>query len=61
MGQCGVLGSVTMQVGLINELHGKTVKGVAQPSWRSIRERTSVAERVGFDIFVFEDASMYRG
>jgi alkanesulfonate monooxygenase SsuD/methylene tetrahydromethanopterin reductase-like flavin-dependent oxidoreductase (luciferase family) len=50
-----------MQIGLINELHGKTVNGIAQPSWESIRERAEVAERVGFDIFVFEDALMYRG
>lgn len=50
-----------MRIGLINELHGKPVAGVAQPGWEAIKERALTAERVGFDIFVFEDALMYRG
>lgn len=48
-----------MRVGLINQLHGGGDGN--GPTWRSIRERARIAEDVGFDIFVFEDALLYRG
>ena len=49
-----------MEIGLINELHGRpgTEK---HPTWESLAERAGVAEDIGFDVFVFEDALMYRG
>jgi alkanesulfonate monooxygenase SsuD/methylene tetrahydromethanopterin reductase-like flavin-dependent oxidoreductase (luciferase family) len=50
-----------MRIGLINELHGRPDGGPPPPSWASISERARVAEAVGFDIFVFEDALLYRG
>lgn len=50
-----------MRIGLINQLHGRPNTDVPAPSWDSIRERATVAETVGFDIFVFEDALLYRG
>ncbi len=50
-----------MRIGLINELHGRPNGGPPPPSWASISERARVAEAVGFDIFVFEDALLYRG
>lgn len=31
------------------------------PSWSSVAERATVAEAAGFDMFVFEDALLYRG
>lgn len=48
-----------MRIGLINQLHGRP--GASPPTWGSVLERARVAESVGFDIFVFEDALMYRG
>lgn len=48
-----------MRIGLINELHGRP-DGENPPSWASISERARIAESVGFDIFVFEDALLYR-
>jgi alkanesulfonate monooxygenase SsuD/methylene tetrahydromethanopterin reductase-like flavin-dependent oxidoreductase (luciferase family) len=50
-----------MRIGLINELHGRPDGDLREPSWRTIRERAIVAEAAGFDIFVFEDALLYRG
>ena len=47
-----------MRIGLINQLQGKP--GPDQPTWESLRARAAAAERVGFDIFVFEDALLYR-
>jgi alkanesulfonate monooxygenase SsuD/methylene tetrahydromethanopterin reductase-like flavin-dependent oxidoreductase (luciferase family) len=47
-----------MRIGLINQLHGKP--GPDQPTWESLRTRAAAAEVVGFDIFVFEDALLYR-
>lgn len=49
-----------MRIGLINELHGRPDGDTPAPSWASIRQRASVAETVGFDLFVFEDALLYR-
>jgi alkanesulfonate monooxygenase SsuD/methylene tetrahydromethanopterin reductase-like flavin-dependent oxidoreductase (luciferase family) len=48
-----------MRIGLINGLNGRP--GDSPPSWSSISERARVAEEVGFDLFVFEDALLYRG
>jgi alkanesulfonate monooxygenase SsuD/methylene tetrahydromethanopterin reductase-like flavin-dependent oxidoreductase (luciferase family) len=50
-----------MRIGLINQLHGRPVGDPPPPSWKSISERASLAEGVGFDMFVFEDALLYRG
>ena len=47
-----------MRIGLINQLHG--IPGPDQPTWESLRARATAAEVVGFDIFVFEDALLYR-
>ena len=50
-----------MRIGLINHLHGRPDGDVREPSWESIRERATIAEAVGFDMFVFEDSLLYRG
>lgn len=50
-----------MRIGLINQLHGRPGGPTGAPSWNSFRERASLAEAVGFDMFVFEDALLYRG
>jgi alkanesulfonate monooxygenase SsuD/methylene tetrahydromethanopterin reductase-like flavin-dependent oxidoreductase (luciferase family) len=50
-----------MRIGLINQLHGRPGGDRPAPSWPSISERARVAEEIGFDIFVFEDALLYRG
>lgn len=49
-----------MRIGLIAQLHGRP-GGVLEPSWESIKGLATAAERVGFDMFVFEDVLMYRG
>ncbi len=49
-----------MRLGLINQLHGRPDGATPAPSWRSISERAAAAEAVGFDMFVFEDALLYR-
>lgn len=50
-----------MRIGLINQIHGRPGGPTPPPTWKSILERARLAEEVGFDIFVFEDALMYRG
>lgn len=50
-----------MRIGLINQLHGRPDGKHPAPTWESISERARIAEAVGFDIFVFEDALLYRG
>lgn len=50
-----------MRIGLINELNGRPGTNPSPPSWASIHERAAAAEAVGFDMFVFEDALLYRG
>ena len=50
-----------MRIGLINQLHGRPDGETREPSWESISERATTAEAVGFDMFVFEDALLYRG
>lgn len=49
-----------MEIGLIVQLHGRT-GGKLNPSWKSVLALAETAERSGFDMFVFEDALMYRG
>ncbi len=49
-----------MKIGLINQLHGSPDGPHPAPTWDSISQRASVAEAVGFDSFVFEDALLYR-
>lgn len=50
-----------MRIGLINQLHGRPEGGTPAPTWESISARAAAAEAAGFDIFVFEDALLYRG
>ncbi len=50
-----------MKIGLITQLHGRPESDTPAPSWESISERATVAEAAGFDMFVFEDALLYRG
>jgi alkanesulfonate monooxygenase SsuD/methylene tetrahydromethanopterin reductase-like flavin-dependent oxidoreductase (luciferase family) len=50
-----------MRIGLINQLHGRPGADGPALTWEAIAERASLAERVGFDVFVFEDALLYRG
>ncbi len=49
-----------MRIGVIAQLHGRP-GGMLEPSWESIKGLATAAERVGFDMFVFEDVLMYRG
>lgn len=49
-----------MRIGIIAQLHGHP-GGALEPSWESIKRLAIAAERVGFDMFVFEDVLMYRG
>lgn len=50
-----------MRTGLITQLHGRPDGDTPAPTWESVRERAATAEAVGFDMFVFEDALLYRG
>lgn len=50
-----------MRIGLIVPLHGRPDGDEQAPSWQSVRATALEAERVGFDMFVFEDALLYRG
>ncbi|MCP3995446.1 MAG: LLM class flavin-dependent oxidoreductase [bacterium] len=50
-----------MRIGLITQLHGRPDGKTPAPSWESISERATTAEVAGFDMFVFEDALLYRG
>lgn len=50
-----------MRIGLINQLHGRPDGDAPPPTWESISARAAAAEEAGFDIFVFEDALLYRG
>ena len=50
-----------MRIGLISRLFGRPDGDIQAPSWESISERVTIAEAAGFDIFVFEDALLYRG
>ena len=49
-----------MRIGLITQLSGRP-GGDREYSWSSVKSAAMTAERVGFDMFVFEDALMYRG
>ncbi len=49
-----------MRIGLITRLFGRPGGDTPAPSWESISERAASAEAAGFDMFVFEDALMYR-
>lgn len=50
-----------MRIGLINQLHGRPDGDKPPPTWESIAARAAAAETAGFDVFVFEDALLYRG
>lgn len=50
-----------MRIGLINQLNGNPDADKPAPTWMSIHERAVTAELTGFDMFVFEDALIYRG
>lgn len=49
-----------VRIGLINQLHGGPISTWPAPTWASVSKRAAAAERAGFDIFVFEDALLYR-
>lgn len=49
-----------MRIGLITPLHGKPDSDKPAPSWESVAHIATTAERVGFDMFVYEDALLYR-
>lgn len=49
-----------MRIGLINQLNGRPNGPRPAPTWNSINERATAAEAAGFDMFVFEDALLYR-
>ena len=50
-----------MRIGLITQLHGRPDGDRPPPTWESTRDKALAAEQVGFDMFVFEDALLYRG
>jgi alkanesulfonate monooxygenase SsuD/methylene tetrahydromethanopterin reductase-like flavin-dependent oxidoreductase (luciferase family) len=50
-----------MDIGLIAGLHGRPGAETPAPTWGSIRDLATTAESVGFDMFVFEDALLYKG
>lgn len=50
-----------MRIGLINQLHGRPEGPTPPPDWATTLARARAAEAIGFDIFVFEDALLYRG
>lgn len=50
-----------MRIGVINQLNGRPDGERPAPSWASVSDRARLAEAVGFDVFVFEDALLYRG
>lgn len=58
---CRHLGCPVMRIGLINQLNGRPDADTPAPMWMSIHERATTAELAGFDMFVFEDALLYRG
>ncbi|MEA1902201.1 MAG: LLM class flavin-dependent oxidoreductase [Actinomycetota bacterium] len=49
-----------MRIGLISPLHGRPNGKQPAPTWASTVERAVTAEATGFDIFVFEDALVYK-
>jgi alkanesulfonate monooxygenase SsuD/methylene tetrahydromethanopterin reductase-like flavin-dependent oxidoreductase (luciferase family) len=49
-----------MRIGLINQLNGRVGGDRPPPTWDSILARAQAAEAAGFDVFVFEDALLYR-
>lgn len=49
-----------MNIGLITELNGRPDGETPPPSWKSISKRAEAAEAAEFDMFVFEDALLYR-
>jgi len=50
-----------MRIGLVLGLHGGPAGGEREaPRWTGIRERALLAERIGFDLVVLEDALLYR-
>ena len=50
-----------MRIGLISRLSGRPDSDTPAPTWESISERATIAETMGFDVFVCEDALLYRG
>lgn len=50
-----------MRIGLITQLHGRPGGDTPAPTWESISQTATAAEAAGFDMFVFEDALLYRG
>ena len=50
-----------MKIGLITALNGRPGTTPPPPTWSSLKERALLAESIGFDMFVYEDALLYRG
>lgn len=50
-----------MRIGLITQLHGRPGGDTRPPTWESVALLARTAEDVGFDMFVYEDALLYRG
>jgi len=49
-----------MRIGLINQLHGRPSGSTPPPDWETISARAATTEEASFDLFVFEDALLYR-
>lgn len=49
-----------MRIGLITELRGRPGGDTHPPTWGSVARLARTAEDVGFDMFVYEDALLYR-
>jgi alkanesulfonate monooxygenase SsuD/methylene tetrahydromethanopterin reductase-like flavin-dependent oxidoreductase (luciferase family) len=50
-----------MKIGLIAQLHGRPDADTRAPTWETVRNLATTAESAEFDMFVFEDALLYRG
>jgi alkanesulfonate monooxygenase SsuD/methylene tetrahydromethanopterin reductase-like flavin-dependent oxidoreductase (luciferase family) len=50
-----------MRIGLITPLNGRPDGDRPPPTWESVARLAHTAEDVGFDMFVYEDALLYRG
>lgn len=49
-----------MRIGLITGLHGRPEGDTPAPTWESVLTLARTAEDAGFDMFVYEDALLYR-
>jgi alkanesulfonate monooxygenase SsuD/methylene tetrahydromethanopterin reductase-like flavin-dependent oxidoreductase (luciferase family) len=49
-----------MRIGLITQLNGRPGGDEPAPTWESVSRAAQTAEAVGFDMFVYEDALLYK-